>query len=336
MTSTLPPRTIERLARRRIRRMNRETATIAALALFLPLIVAGTPSLIAVPPSTPAPPGDLIAAPEPTQAPPAEPPPTVTSSPLEYAAAPLAEQDELQELPLAYYDSVVPALLTPEKSGIEPEAMFLTATVRAPEGVHNNNWLTALYAEPAPDAAPIAAIESVTVTSVTGLAVVGRAGGSWLLVTTPARDALPSSAGGWSAPQTYAWVRSADFTVERVEQMVVVDTAKSTIHIETANGDISWHERVTLGSPQAPTPSDTITYIAASYRDASQAFTENTPIAMLGSHTPTIDSFAGNAALNALHYSNSTNPFSKGCVRLSRSLAIYLATLPIGTTVVFL
>lgn len=118
--------------------------------------------------------------------------------------------------------------------------------------------------------------------------------------------------------------------------MVVVDTAASTIHIETADGEISRRESVTLGSPQAPTPSDTITYIAASYIDASQTFTENMPISMLGSHTPTLDTFAGNAALNALHFSNSTNPFSKGCVRLSRSLAIYLATLPIGTTVVFL
>lgn len=335
MTSTLPPRTVERLARRRLRRVNRETATVAALALVLPLLIAGTPHLLPDGATAPVAPGEVIAVPDTANEPPAG-KPTATSSPVEYAAAPLASQDELQELPLAYYDSVVPDLLTVEKSGIEPEPMFLTATVLAPEGVSTNDWLTALYAEPAPDAQPIAAIASVTVKNVTGLAVVGRAGSSWLLVTTPSRDALPSESGGWSAPQTYAWVRTADFTVERVEQMVVVDTAESTIHIETADGEISRRESVTLGSPQAPTPSDTVTYIAASYIDPSQTFTENMPISMLGSHTPTLDTFAGNAALNALHFSNSTNPFSKGCVRLSRALSLYLATLPIGTTVVFL
>jgi hypothetical protein len=334
MSTVIPPRTVERLARRRARRIKRETVLLTALSLVLPLIVAGTPYLLEKPATTPA--GELVAAPDLAGGEPPAEQPTATSSPVDYAPAPLLSQKELRELPLADYDSVVPELLAPEKSAIEPEPMFLTATVLAPDGITSEEWLTALYAEPSPDASPIAAISSRSVTDLTGLAVVGRAGAAWLLVTTPARDALPSESGGRSAPQTYAWVRAADFAVERVAHMVVVDTAASTIHIETADGEVSRKESVTLGSPSAPTPSDTITYIAASYIDPEQTFTENTPIALLGSHTPTIDTFAGNAALNALHFSNSTNPFSKGCVRLSRSMSMYLATLPIGTTVVFL
>jgi L,D-transpeptidase catalytic domain. len=247
------------------------------------------------------------------------PSPTVPPAPLK------PTQAELAAVPLAFYDAVIGPLL--DSSKIEPVNQWKLAVPIDP--------LVALYSTPTPDATPIAALGSTvpTVKTPTVVAVYGVSG-DMILVSTPSRNAVPGPNG--PAPSgTFAWARTADFTVSDAPHSVMVDNANSTISIVSAAGEVVTSEGARLGTPNDPTPAATATYIESIYVDKTLAYTRGNPIALTGAHSSTLTEYGGNSALTAIHYYPSTTGLSHGCVRVSAEMTKALAALPIGTPVIF-
>lgn len=300
------------------RRASRETALIPAVSLALALIIVVAPSALprAVSSTLPERPASSTSITLPS---------SIITTSEDFALAPAWTQEALGELPLAFYDAVIPGLLSADD--VKVSVGFETATPLAAK--------TGLYLEPNVGASPVAWLASTTVESATALGVFGRYG-DWLLVGTPSRAVLPSVNGGTAPSSTFAWVRGADFTVSQVDAAVVVDTSLSTITIIGRDGAIRASEPATLGTDGVPTPVGTMTYIQATYRDPTgQQFTEGHPIILTGAHSATLDEYNGNAGLTGIHYSNASSPFSKGCVRVSAAMTEALAALPTGTPVEF-
>lgn len=274
--------------------------------------------------------GCAAAAPSPNLAPAAAtstaPSPSATPEP---AIPPALSQDDLAGLPHVYYDALIPELLDAGSPGIAPEVTWQVATPIAAK--------TGIYATATASSEPVGYIDATTVETPTALPVYGTRAG-WLLVGTPARNVLPSQSEGTSVAATFGWVRAADFTVSTVESVVRVHVADHAISIETKDGEVTAAEQsLTLGSPEAPTPSaGTLSYVSAIYTDAEdQPWTGGEPIALLGAHSETLDSYNGNAGLTAIHYSTSGGSHSHGCVRVSAETARIIGALPVGTPVIF-
>lgn len=300
------------------RRASRETAILPAISLALALAIVVTPSALPRAESSPIQqrPASSISV--------TSPPSTITTDP-SFALAPAWTQDELGGLPLAFYDAVIPGLLTADD--VDAQVRFEVATPVAAK--------TGLYISPSVDAMPVAWITSTTVETGTALGVFGQHG-DWLLVGAPSRATLPSANGGTSPSSTFAWVRGDDFVVSPGEAAVVVDTAASTISIIGKDGTVRASEIATLGTDGVPTPTSTLTYIEAVYTDSeNQPWTGGHPIILTGAHSSTLDTYDGNNALTGIHYSSASSPFSKGCVRVSAAMTELLAALPIGTSIEF-
>ncbi|MEO6506112.1 MAG: L,D-transpeptidase [Terrimesophilobacter sp.] len=250
--------------------------------------------------------------------PPPSPSPTVPPAPAK------PTQTDLAGVPLAFYDAVIGPLL--DSSTITPVNQWKLAVPIDP--------LVALYSTPTPDATPIAALGSTvpTVKTPTVVAVYGVSG-DMILVSTPSRNAAPGP--GPAPGSTFAWARTADFTVSAAPHAVMVDNANSTISIVSASGEVSTSESARLGTPNDPTPAATATYIESIYVDKSLAYTRGNPIALTGAHSSTLIEYGGNSALTAIHYYPSTTGLSHGCVRVSAEMTKALAALPIGTPVIF-
>ncbi|MEO7006056.1 MAG: L,D-transpeptidase [Terrimesophilobacter sp.] len=233
-------------------------------------------------------------------------------------------QAELAGVPLAFYDAVIIPLL--DSSTITPANQWKLAVPLDP--------LVALYSTPTPDATPIAALSSTvpTVKTPTVVAVYGVSG-DMILVSTPSRNSAPGP--GPAPSSTFAWARTADFTVSAAPHAVMVDNANSMISIVSASGEVSTSESVRLGTPNDPTPAATATYIESIYVDKTLAYTRGNPIALTGAHSSTLIEYGGNSALTAIHYYRSTTGLSHGCVRVSAEMTKALAALPVGTPVIF-
>lgn len=251
--------------------------------------------------------------------------PRPSASPTVVPAPPKPTQEQLAAVPLAFYDGLIPALL--DSTTVSPSNQWEVATPIAP--------LVALYASPAPDAAPIAALGSTvpTVNTATAVAVYGVSG-EMILVSTPSRNATPKP--GKPAPSsTFAWARAADFSITKITQTVMVDNASSTISIVSSTGVVSASEIARLGTPDDPTPAATWSYIESIYTDARVAYTHGNPISLTGAHSSTLAGYGGNSALTALHFYPDPTGSSHGCVRVSASMTKSLAALPVGTPVIF-
>jgi hypothetical protein len=159
--------------------------------------------------------------------------------------------------------------------------------------------------------------------------------GDMILVSTPSRNAAPNPRTGPAPSGTFAWARTADFTVSAAPHSVMVDNAKSTISIVSASGEVTRSEATRLGTPNDPTPAATATYIESIYVDKALSYTQGNPIALTGAHSSTLTEYGGNSALTAIHYYPSTTGLSHGCVRVSAEMTNALAALPIGTPVIF-
>jgi hypothetical protein len=252
--------------------------------------------------------------------------PSPSPSPTVPPAPPKPTQAELAGVPLAFYDAVIGPLL--DSSTITPLNQWKLAVPIDP--------LVALYSAPTPDATPIAALGSIvpTVKTPTVVAVYGVSG-DMILVSTPSRNAAPNPRTGPAPSGTFAWARTADFTVSAAPHSVMVDNAKSTISIVSASGEVTRSEAARLGTPNDPTPAATATYIESIYVDKALSYTQGNPIALTGAHSSTLTEYGGNSALTAIHYYPSTTGLSHGCVRVSAEMTNALAALPIGTPVIF-
>lgn len=253
------------------------------------------------------------------------PAPRPSATPTTLPAPPKPTQEQLAAVPLAFYDGLIPGLL--DSTTVAPSNQWRVATPIDP--------LVALYASPAPEATPIAALGDTvpTVKTPTAVAVYGMSG-EMILVSTPARNATPAP--GKPAPSaTFAWARAADFTIADISQTVMVDNANSTISIVSTTGEVSASELARLGTPDDPTPAATWSYIEAIYTDARVAYTRGNPIALTGAHSSTLAGYGGNSALTALHYYPDATGKSHGCVRVSAAMTRSLAELPAGTPVIF-
>lgn len=268
------------------------------------------------------------AAPSPTVAPPAATAPSQSVAP-EPAIPQALSQDDLAALPYVYYDALLPELLDAGSTEVLPEIRWQVATPIAAK--------TGIYATATSASEPVGYLDATTVETPTALPVYGTQAG-WLLVGTPARNVLPSQSEGAPVAATFGWVRAADFAITEVESVVRVNVAEHAISIENKDGEVTAAEQsLTLGSPEAPTPSaGTLSYVSAIYTDAEdQPWTGGEPIALLGAHSETLDSYSGNAGLTAIHYSTSGGSHSHGCVRVSAEIARIIGALPVGTTVIF-
>lgn len=248
-----------------------------------------------------------------------------SASPTPTPAPPKPTQEQLATVPLAYYDGLIPALL--DSTVVSPSNQWEVATPIDP--------LVALYASPAADATPIAALGSTvpTVNTPTAVAVYGVSGGM-ILVSTPSRNATPAP--GKPAPSsTFGWARAADFAIAKITRTVMVDNESSTISIVSPTGEVSASELARLGTPDDPTPAAAWSYIEAIYTDARVAYTRGNPIALTGAHSSTLAGYGGNSALTALHFYPDATGKSHGCVRVSAAMTRSLAELPAGTPVIF-
>lgn len=134
---------------------------------------------------------------------------------------------------------------------------------------------------------------------------------------------------------SFAWVRAVDFVLDEATHRVIVDTSASTISLLDRSGAVVMSEAVVLGSPEAPTPTDTRAYVVATYRDgANQPWTGNEPIALVSSHSATLDTFGSDPAPTGIHYSTASSARSLGCVRVSPQFALALDPL-VGVRVDF-
>ena len=252
-----------------------------------------------------------------------------TPRPIATATIPLAPpkstQEQLANVPLAFYDGLIPALL--DSTTVSPSNQWQAATPNDP--------LVALYSTPTTDAAPIAALADTvpTVNTPTAVTVYGVSG-QMILVSTPSRNATPAP-GRPSPSSTFAWARAADFTITNITQTVMVDNANSTISIVSPTGEVSATEIARLGTPNDPTPAATWSYIESIYTDARVTYTHGNPISLTGAHSSTLAGYGGNSALTALHFYPSATGNSHGCVRISATMTRSLAALPVGTPVIF-
>lgn len=261
---------------------------------------------------------------EATTSPPAS-KPTLSPTPTPPAAPTKTSQADLAKTPLAFYDALIPSLL--DASVIRPVNLWKIAVPRDP--------LVALYAAPLTDEAPIAALGQTvpTVNTPTAVAVFGESG-QMILVSTPSRKSTPGTEAPTAPSSTFAWARAADFTITPIERSVMVDNQTSTISIVDAAGTVSASETARLGTPNDPTPVLTATYIESIYVDSAR-FTQGNPVSLTGAHSATLGSFEGGSALTAIHFYPSPEGKSHGCVRVSAAMTTVLATLPIGTPVIF-
>jgi hypothetical protein len=307
---------VESLSQRQRRPPRRRIVITAWVAAALVVAVSITAGAILLRPTD-------VPAPVPRRAAAIAPRPSAT--PTVPPAPPKPTQEQLAAVPLAFYDGLIPALL--DSTTVAPSNQWQVATPIDP--------LVALYATPATDATPIAALGSTvpTVDTPTAVAVYGVSG-DMILVSTPARNATPAP--GKPAPSaTFAWARAADFTIAKITQTVMVDNAGSTISIVSPTGAVSASETARLGTPNDPTPAATWSYIESIYTDALVAYTHGNPISLTGAHSSTLAGFGGNSALTALHFYPDATGSSHGCVRVSAAMTKSLAALPVGTPVIF-
>lgn len=237
----------------------------------------------------------------------------------------------LAALPLAFYDAVIPQLL--DGASAKPRNRWEIATPKGP--------LVALYASPDVDAEPVATLGQTvpTIETPTATAVWGRSAGQdggMVLVSTPSRNRTPGTDGAETAPSaTFAWARAADFTIAEAEHEIRVDNATSVVSVVDRDGGVTATETARLGTPDDPTPADTMTYMEANYVDTRIAYTQGNPIALTGAHSSRLAGYGGNSALTALHYYPDPTGSSHGCVRVSAAMTAAFAALPVGTPITF-
>lgn len=244
--------------------------------------------------------------------------PTATVAPY---VAPTAAQ--VAALPAAKYDAVIPGLM----------AYAAVTTPEEATTAYTLNFDTAIYGADHSEA--VARFDAINFLGEKSVVVPIAFSGSWALVLTPARQALPSATG--SAPaQTVGWVRTERLTEDHpLTQRINVSVKDQTLTIVDATGAKTASFSVGVGTPSTPTPTAVTGYIQARYLDPAQG-QRTYPIQLSSLHSATADEPYGGSdgGLIGLHYFSASNgAVSHGCIRLPHEAITAVNRLPVGTLI---
>ena len=162
--------------------------------------------------------------------------------------------------------------------------------------------------------------------------------GPWALVMTPARQQLPSTAGGSAPAQTAGWVRSSALkksTRDPLSRRVVIATGEQKLLIEDFAGATVQSFDIAVGAPDTPTPTGVTGYLQERYLDSEQG-QSTYPIQLTSLHSSAKDEpYQGeDGGLIGMHYFPSHDGnISHGCIRLSAEAISAVNELPLGTSV---
>ncbi|MGN8051084.1 L,D-transpeptidase [Curtobacterium sp. 22159] len=248
----------------------------------------------------------------------ATPSPTVASAP----AVPAVDPATLAALPEARYSAVIGGLMPFDRTVTSDTVFQLRAD--AP-------LFGAARTEPV---ARFAASDFLRQpTTVVGL----RRDGDWELVLTPARQQLPSAAGGAGAPaQTAAWVPAASLReVSTPRARVVISTKDQSVSIVGPTGAVTKRFGAGVGTADTPTPTGVTGYLEQRYVDPTQG-TGDHPIQLTSLHSSAADEPYGghDGGLIGIHWNaTDSGAVSHGCVRLDAEAVAAVNALPLGTLV---
>jgi len=231
---------------------------------------------------------------------------------------------QIAALPEAKYNANIPGLMPATATQIAASESFAyTAATDVP--IYGQDRFTAV--------ARFAAQNFMQLSSVI---VPVKIDGPWALVLTPARQQLPSEAGGHAPAQTAGWVRLSSLVKDHpLPQRVLISLSLQTLQILNADGSIAQQFPAGVGTANTPTPTGVTGYIQARYTDPTQDEAVH-PIQLTSLHATEADNpYAGNdGGLIGLHYDlASTGAVSHGCVRLAEPAITAVTTLPLGTLV---
>jgi lipoprotein-anchoring transpeptidase ErfK/SrfK len=160
--------------------------------------------------------------------------------------------------------------------------------------------------------------------------------GAWERVLTPARQQLPSAAGGTAAAQTSAWVPVASLREESTPtSRIVISTADQSVSIVSSDGGVVQRFHAGVGTADTPTPTGVTGYLEQRYVDPAQG-TGGHPIQLTSLHSSAADEPYGghDGGLIGLHWNATTSgAVSHGCVRLDAEAVAAVNALPLGTLV---
>ncbi|MFF9564461.1 L,D-transpeptidase [Leifsonia sp. NPDC014704] len=233
--------------------------------------------------------------------------------------------DEIAALPEARYDAVIPGLMA-----------YTSAKVPAvSRDVYVISTDTAIF-----DSAkrPVARFAFRNFAGRPTVIVPVEIDGPWALVMTPARQRLPSQAGGSAPAQTAGWVRTSSLkkaAPEPLERHVVIAASSQTLAIQEFDGTTLQSFGVAVGASGTPTPTGVTGYLQERYLDPEQGQTTY-PIELTSLHSSAQDEpFRGeDGGLIGMHYFPSHDgTVSHGCIRLSAEAITAVNRLPLGTSV---
>jgi len=231
--------------------------------------------------------------------------------------------EQVARLPEARYDAVIPGLSAYASDEVPPQS----------HEVYTISTDTPIYDDAR---RPVARFAFRNFAGRPTVIVPVRVDGPWTLVMTPARQNLPSAAGGSAPAQTAGWVPSKALHPTTVlDRRVVISTGRQTLSIEDFSGTVVASFSVAVGAPGTPTPTGVTGYLQERYLDPRQGQSTH-PIQLTSLHSSTRDEpYQGeDGGLIGIHYfATSTGNVSHGCIRLPEQAIVAVDALPLGTSV---
>ncbi|WP_431219468.1 L,D-transpeptidase [Leifsonia xyli] len=247
-------------------------------------------------------------------------PPGATVHPADFR--PLSSE-QVAALPEARYNAVIPGLLAYASAEVPPASRHAYA-ISADIPIYDDART------------PVARFAFTNFAGRPTVIVPVRIDGPWALVMTPARQKLPSQAGGAAPAQTAGWVRTdALHRTTDLTRKIVVSTGEQKLLVEGLDGSVVQSFDVAVGAPGTPTPTGVTGYLEERYLDAQQGQTEHA-IQLTSLHSSAQDEpFDGeDGGLIGMHYfAAHTGSISHGCIRLSSDAIAAVDALPLGTSV---
>jgi len=247
---------------------------------------------------------------------------TSATAPKHDTTPPAVTRADLDALPAAIYNAVIPGLLTYK----DTNAKTITAAYQAKSGdvpVFGADQHT-----------PVAKLPAKNFLGEPTVIVPVRTSAKWALVLTPARQTKPSQSDGTAAAQTAGWVPLQSLTkTSTLDTAVTVSVSAQTVTITRGDQKVSY--KVGVGTKKTPTPTGTTGYLQARYEDTNQA---DYTIQLTSLHSAAADDPMGgtDGGLIAAHYNPSNSgTVSHGCIRLTAAALAAFNQLPLGTPITF-
>ena len=237
-------------------------------------------------------------------------------------SAPSAAQ--LAAAPEARYDAVIPGLI-PYASDSIATASHITYQLAADTALFGVDQRTVVARLPATNF-----LRQPTVV------VPVKTSGDWVLILTPARNALPSSQHNLAAAQTAGWVHQSALThPTALTQRVVISTTARTLTIMNLDSTAPTSFPIGVGTATTPTPTGVTGYLQARYLDPAQGQSKY-PIQLTSLHSAVGDNPYGgvDGGLVGIHFQTlSTGAVSHGCIRVPVAAITAINLLPLGTSI---